>query len=124
MSAEPRRPRPADVRREHEVIPQGDELLDVDEPTDVVSVAFSKHLFVHPNPVPAIGEVIELGWSAPTNVQRELDNAGGLLDSGISKVLGHGDWARLWAQATAPRRRHRYQSLRTPAACRRDALGR
>ncbi len=113
MPVKPRRPRPPDVRREHEVIPQGDELLDVDEPADVVSVAFPKHLFVHPNPVPAIGEVIELRWSAPPNVQRELDNSGGLLDSGISKVLRHGDRARIRAQATAPRRRHRDQSLRT-----------
>ena len=97
MPVEPRGPRPADVRRKHEVIPQRDELLDVDEPANIVSVAFPKHLFVHPNPVPAIGEVIELRWSAPTNVQRELDNSGGLLDCRISKVLGYGDRARIGA---------------------------
>lgn len=97
MPAEPRGPRSADVRREHELIPQGDELVDVDEPANVVRVAFPQHLFVHADSVPAVGEVIELRWSTPTNVQRELDNSGGFLDGRISKVLGYGDRARIWA---------------------------
>ncbi len=72
----------ANVAWQNQLVPQVDELIDSNEPTDVVLVPLSKNLFVYPGALPAIGH--------PTDVQRQLDNAESLRNVLIVEILGHG----------------------------------
>jgi hypothetical protein len=78
MTFDPVGPSLADVAGQNQLVPQVDELIDANEPTDVVLVPLSENLFVYPSALPAIGQVVTPNWSAPTDVQRQLDNAGSL----------------------------------------------
>ena len=64
---------------QYQIVPQIDQPILPDETANVVFIAFTKHLFVHPGALLPIGEVVAAGRAAPTNVQRQLHYAGDLL---------------------------------------------
>lgn len=58
VAGEPFDPPSTHGRRQHQVIPQVDQLIDVDEVADVVGSALTQHLLVHPDALTTIGQVI------------------------------------------------------------------
>lgn len=69
MVTEPRGPSPSDVARQHQLVPQATELLDVDVPPYVVIVALTENLLVDAQTVPAVVEVVRLRRPTPPNTQ-------------------------------------------------------
>jgi hypothetical protein len=51
LPAEPPGPCATDVVGQYELIPQYEQLVDVDEPPDIVIVALAEHLLVNPEQV-------------------------------------------------------------------------
>ena len=53
----------ADVEWQYQLVPKFDELINSNEPADVVFVPLPEHLLVHPGAIPAIGQVVTPGWT-------------------------------------------------------------
>jgi hypothetical protein len=51
----------ADVEWQYQLVPKFDELVNSNEPADVVFVPLPEHLLVHPGAIPAIGQVVTPG---------------------------------------------------------------
>ena len=64
---------------QHQLVPEIDEVTHANEPTDVVVVAFAKHLLVDTDAVLPIPHVINPRRTAPSDVKRQLDRADDLL---------------------------------------------
>ena len=88
MTFDPVGPSLADVAWQNQLVPQVDELLDSNEPTDVVLVPLSENLLIHASALPAIRQVVTPRWTAPTDVQRQLDNTRSLRKV-LVEILGH-----------------------------------
>lgn len=77
MLLEPRCPRAPHVTGQHQVRPQLDQMVDVDEPTHVVLGAFCQYLFVDECPISALIKVVSTQWTAPTDAQRQHHDSSG-----------------------------------------------
>jgi hypothetical protein len=88
VTQEPAGPRSTNRPRQHEVIPKVEQVVDVDEKSDVLGGTLSQDLFVHPGAISTVIKVVFLRRSAPTNVQWKLDNPGCLGDRGVIYILG------------------------------------
>ncbi len=91
------RPRPADVSGQNELVPKAKQLVDVDVAKYVLVVALAQDLLVDPHAVSPLAEVIGLGWAAPTDPKRKLDDPVCLLDRRALDVVRHGHRASVRA---------------------------
>lgn len=73
LTPEPIRPGTTNVRRQDQVVPQFQKMIDIDVEANVLSGSFSQYLFVDPGSVPAIIKVIRLGRAAPAHMHRKLN---------------------------------------------------
>ena len=80
--------------RQHELGPQVDQLVNLDEVPHIVLCAFGEDLLVDARPILAVGEVVVARWSAPTDPCREFDEAARLGDTGRVDVVRDRDRAR------------------------------
>ena len=83
---DPRCPRPPDGRRQHELVPELEELVGVDVELHVVLRSLPKNLLVHPSPVHPVVQVIENRSAAPANVKRKLNYARRLVAAVVAEV--------------------------------------
>jgi hypothetical protein len=51
MTLQPRGPRPSDVLRQIYSVPQLDQVINVDESTDVILIPLAHHQFIYPNTI-------------------------------------------------------------------------
>lgn len=84
--------------RQHEIWPQGDELVDIDVEAHVVMSTLAEHLLVYARPIVAVREVVVPWWTAPAHPHRELDQAGGLDHTWRVDIVRNRNRARTWAQ--------------------------
>jgi hypothetical protein len=73
MSRDPPRPRLANRRRQHELVPELEEVVGVDVEAHVVLSSLAEHLLVDSSAVASVVEVVRERWPAPANVERKLD---------------------------------------------------
>src|SRR5262249_20107660 len=71
---DPPRPRLSNRRRQHELVPELDELVSVDVKAHVVFCSLAQDLLVHASPVGRVVEVVRDRRTAPTNVEWKLDS--------------------------------------------------
>ncbi len=92
MKLQPINPRLAYVPGQEQVIPQIDQILGPDEVADVVIGALAEDLLIYACSLLPIRQVLGAGRAAPSDVDRQLHNAAGLLDAGVVKVIRNDGW--------------------------------
>lgn len=91
-------PASANHRGENELVPQTGKPIDIDELLDVLFGAFAQYLFIHPAKVPPVVEVVGQRGTAPSDMERQLDEPSG--SDLVRVVVGRRqrDRAAVWAQ--------------------------
>jgi len=90
MTLEPVDPCPTDRGWQHELVEHVQQLVGVDESSDIVVGAFAEDLLVHPRTIRSVCHVVEDDGLTPPDVQRQLDSP---VDASIRnkiEILRHG----------------------------------
>lgn len=103
---DPACPRLPNCGRQHELVPELEEPIGVDVEAHVVCGSLAQDLLVDAGPIAAVVEVIDQGWAAPTDVERQLDSAARLWQNRVVQVDGHGDGPRCGTTFTGSRLCH------------------
>jgi hypothetical protein len=108
MSPKPRRPRSSNPRRQHDVIPQTEELINVDIKPNVSVSSFPENLLIHSGSINRVGEVVLQLRSAPSDVMWQVHPSCGFDKARIVDVIRDGDrpGRRSKLSATTPCHRH------------------
>ncbi len=86
--AEVSSPGVADMGREPQVLPHVEELVDVDETSDVVVGTLAQHDLVDLGALPPVGQVPSKPWATPADMGRQLDDTGRLLKGRVVDIIG------------------------------------
>lgn len=89
MPPEPTVPRAPDGWRQHELVEDLTQLIDVHVEADVVLVALAENLLVDADPVGALVEVVAHRRTASADVEGQLDHSARLRHGRAVHVLGH-----------------------------------
>ena len=81
-------PSVADMGREPQVFPQVEELVDVDETSDVVVGTLAQHDLIHLSALTPLGQVPLQPWATPADMGRQLDDTGRLLKARVVDIVG------------------------------------
>jgi len=90
MALQPVNPGSAYIAGKNEFVPQIDELIGLNEASDVILVALTEDLLVHAGALLAIGKVVASNGTAPTNMQWQFHHTSGLLDMCDIEIIRYG----------------------------------
>jgi hypothetical protein len=87
VAPKPLGPGLSNANRQDQVIPELKELVDINVETNVVLGPLSQDLFVDPRPVGPVVKVVRDEWSAPSDVEGQLDQPPRLWGAAFIDVL-------------------------------------
>lgn len=106
MTFDPASPRLPNGSRQHELIPQFEQLVGVHVKAHVVFGPLAQDLLVDARPVGAVVEVVAQGWAAPANVERKLDSPARPWAKRLTEIVWHSHKSCCGAELVSPRVRH------------------
>jgi hypothetical protein len=76
------------MARDHQLIPEINQLIDVDDPSDILLGALQEDLFIDPGSISTDRKVVATLRAAPPNVRRQYDHTRRLRGSPSSRFSG------------------------------------